>query len=221
MGNDFKGRITDKSYGLIGASRVSSSAFGRELFMSDVTVNNFIELKISQASVSRGYGRDWTSAEKSIIKVYITPVQWAEMLTCLNVGDGVPCTIAFTENDGYIKYKPLPSKIDMIEQESVKELDKAQENIKDVISVLESAKGKGSLTKKQIAECIETLKKSQYVSSNTSFIREQAKEEIGRMVTQAKAQVSEFIDHKIYSTGINALKEGFVSPELIEERKED
>ena len=60
---------------------------------------------------------------------------------------------------------------------------------------------------------------SSLVGSGKEFYKKQAKQEVENMVVEAKRQVQSYVDNKIYSTGLQMLKEGFESPLLIENEK--
>ncbi|MCM1322859.1 MAG: hypothetical protein NC218_01600 [Acetobacter sp.] len=214
-----------KSYGMVGINRVGSgSTLGdKQMFMSDVSVGNFMELTIKSARVERDLHHDWPFGEQTLIKIQLSPIQFSELITNMNVGDGVPCTISYTKEDGHIKYEPLPAKIDMIREEADEQISKAESGVQSALSTLQAAiDGKGYLSKKQMQEIVDQLKEARYLYQNNDFAKRSAQEEISKMVLQAKAQVAAYVDHKIYSTGVAAIQDGFVAPQLNEgERKDD
>ena len=209
------------SYGMVGINRVGctrgNTTGGNQLFMSDVSVSNFMELTIKRAGVERALNHDWPFGEETLITIQLSPVQFAELLTNMNCGDGVPCTIHYTRQDGWIDYKPLPSKIDIIREEAKQQIEDCENSITKTIKLLEeAARGKGYLGKTQIKDLIDTLKGAQYLYQNNDYAKRQAQLEIDKMVVEAKSQVAAYVDHKIYSTGLKALAEGFSAPQLDE-----
>ena len=211
----------DKSYGMVGINRVGctrgNTSGGNQLFMSDVSVSNFMEITIKRAGVERALNHDWPFGEETLVTIQLSPVQFAELLTNMNCGDGVPCTISYTRQDGWIEYKPLPSKIDIIREEAKQQIEDCENSIAKTIKLLqEAADGKGYLGKGQIKDIIDTLKGAQYLYQNNDYAKRSAQLEIDKMVVEAKSQVAAYVDHKIYSTGLQALTEGFVTPQLNE-----
>lgn len=203
------------SYGVIGINRVSTRDKG--LFMSDVTTNSYMELTIKTAEVDRHLHTDWVHGCNTLISVKLSPTQFAELLTSFNIGDGVPCTIDFVKGTGFIDYLPLPSKVDVIRKEAEEQIQSADEGISSAIDTLtQAAEGKGYLSKKQISDVISMLNSARYLYTNNNFAKKRAQEEIDNMVIQAKSQISAFVDHKIYSTGISALAQGFSAPKLVD-----
>lgn len=78
--------------------------------------------------------------------------QFADAITSLNMGDGVPCTIMFTERDGYMPACDFVSKIEQFRGEFSDHLsgikDNLDENIKAVEEILETRKTLRNLTRK-------------------------------------------------------------------------
>lgn len=93
------------SYGIVGFSRVQCTPI--KLFGSDIKHSSFIKLRIGSA-VSRKdnhlHQDSIGSSYKTFIEVNLTNSQFAELLTTMNIGDGVPCTIAYDPNVGMIEY---------------------------------------------------------------------------------------------------------------------
>lgn len=80
-----------ESYGLAQFSRIGGKS--GKLFGSSIEHQHFIELTISRASRSRQFQHDHYMPDQELISVFMSPTQFAELLTSLNVGTGVPVTI--------------------------------------------------------------------------------------------------------------------------------
>ena len=212
----FEERISDPSYGMISLARVNGGKED-EFFGSDVRVHNYIELTIHKGSVQRGYGKDWFSGiDGEIIKVKLTPVQYAEMLTNMNCGYGVPCTIEFREGVGLIPFKPMPSKLDVIVEEQIEKEEEKITALEEVRETLCKLHRSGKLPKSVAKELLDKLDNIIWTFSKKGkmYCHENVKGEIDRMVAEAKAEVSAFVEHKIYSTGLEAIKDSFNFPRL-------
>jgi len=79
-----------EAFGMVGFSRVSGT---KRLFGNSFDVDSFMKLTISRGSKAHEHGRDWYSREEELIEVYLSPAQFAELLTSGNNYSGVPCTI--------------------------------------------------------------------------------------------------------------------------------
>ena len=133
----------DKSWGMVGFYRTYGG--GKELFGSDVTNHNTIRLTIKHARKHRELGKDWTMGDDIICEVELSALQFAELLTNMNVGDGVPCTIKYTREDGCIEYKNEKNKIAVIQEERSEQIDKASSNLQEVITQLNELINMGAL----------------------------------------------------------------------------
>lgn len=196
---------THESWGVVGFYRNYGSE--RELFGSDVTNHNTIRLAIKQAKKQRDLGRDWTMGDNLICEVELSALQFAELLTNMNMGDGIPCTIRYTQKDGDIQYKSEKNKIDIIREEREKEIDDANTNLKEGINELSELINNKKIPKTIGSEILFKFKKalSSLEGSNYEFYKKQASEEIDNMIVEAKSQISEHINQKIYSVGLEAL----------------
>jgi hypothetical protein len=196
---------THPSWGMIGAYHTSGGA--RQLFGSDVSNHNTVMIKIKHAQKSRDLGRDWTMGTDTICEIELTALQFAEFLTNMNVGDGVPCTVRYTCNDGNIKYQEEKSKVDVILTERDHIVDRASSSLKevgielaDLINNKKIPKSVGNSLLHKLSTALSDLE-----GSNFEFYRKQAAKEIDTLVVEAKSQISEYVASKIYSVGLEAL----------------
>ena len=198
-------REKHKSWGMVGFYHNFGS--GRELFGSDVTNHNTIKLTVKHAAKHRELGRDWTMGDDIICEVELSALQFAELLTNMNMGDGVPCTIKYTKEDGCVDYKSEKSKIEVIQEERNAEIEKASSNLQEVIGELTELISNKKIPKTVGSELLHKLKcaTSNLEGNNYEFYKKQAFNEVAKMVVEAKSQISEHINHKIYSVGLEHL----------------
>lgn len=177
-------------------------------FQSDIPCNEFIQITIKTAEVTRHLNRDWVMGDKILCQVKLTPMQWAEMLTLMNYGDGVPCTIQYTEKDGYIKFKDEEDKLDLLLKETDEKVDKGKEYIKNAESKIINLANEKKISKKVAEELLFELGEADscFGGHSIDFIKQQAREHIENMAIQAKANITAYVDSKIYTTGIQELE---------------
>jgi len=90
---DDKVTIEHESFAMLGITR-SSCSFSQNLFGSSIQHSHTIRLKIAPAKIDRMLNRDWFHANtKPYIEVEMSYSQFAEAITSMNVGDGVPVTL--------------------------------------------------------------------------------------------------------------------------------
>ena len=212
---------THDSWGMVGICHRYHG--GRELFGSDVTNYNTICLRIKTAQCSRELGRDWIMGDKTLIEITLSANQFADLLTNANVGDGVPCTIEYVIDKGMIKYQPQEPKLKIIEEERDALAEKAVSDIHSSIAMVKELIEKKKISKTIGEELLFNMNGalSSLVGGGKEFYKKQAKQEVENMVVEAKRQVQSYVDNKIYSTGLQMLKEGFESPQLIENEENE
>lgn len=194
-----------ESYGLIGFSRVSSTG-GRNFFGSSVKSSHYIELTIRHAHRKRNLSQYWYSPEEEIVELRLSPNQFAELLTTMNVGSGVPCTIQYV---GRTKMDECPAidQREKFEQEFTRDVKNANAKAKqlaaDIAALFDT---KGTIKQSDRTAVIEKLRMlMQEVENNMPFVQTQFNEAMDKTVAEAKGEVEAFVNHKIHSLGINAL----------------
>ena len=197
---------THESWGMIGASLCTCN--GGNFFQSDVPCHNLISITIKQAEKQRMLNKDWVHGKKTICEVYLTPMQWAEMLTNMNYGDGVPCTIRYTETNGLTEFKEEPNNLDLVLEETDSTIDMGLSILDDLKENLKQLLADKKLSKKVYDELTDLLSKANNCLNGNSvdYLKRCAKEEIEKMTVEAKTNICSFIDYKIHSTGLKELE---------------
>lgn len=196
---------THPSWGMIGFYRNHGSE--RQLFGSDVSNHGTVCLKIKHAKKERALGRDWTMGTDIICEVEMSSLQFAELLTNMNVGDGVPCTIRYTATDGIVKYQEEKSKLDVLYEERDAVVDRASSNLKEARDAIAELVNTKKLSKSVGNELVHKLSTalSDLEGDNFEFYRRQAHKEVDKLVVEAKSQISDYVTAKIYSVGLETL----------------
>ena len=193
------------SYGLARFTR-GSSARGIPLFGSSIQNKHTITLEISRAEHKRDLSNDWFHSKEKLIKVEMSQNQFAELLTNMNHGDGVPVTIRHINLD-YYPEPPFIAKADLFKGEfenkmhnySV-DMKKGLEKTIDILSNKTTiSKGDRELILNQISSVFSTLE------SGIPFTNSQFIEAIEQTVTEAKSEIEAFVENKIRSAGLEAL----------------
>lgn len=212
------------AFGVIGISRIHGTR--DRFFGSHVREHHdFIALRIFGASYQHDLGEDWIHADGHlpIVEVELTPAQFASMLTTMNVGDGVPCTIKFRDGK---PTEPLPDDYGIEHERVVEEFRRNIETKKAEMQprlarVRELLTKKGALRmgeRKEILGLVEGLFRD-FQRGNADFLLEQFERGAEKMVTEAKALVDEFITSTAARIGMNALKERFSAAPMLGDRE--
>jgi hypothetical protein len=192
------------SFGLVAISRVQST--GRPLFESPFRHQHFITLSISRARRQRTDLHDnFIMADEEIVEVSMSEVQFAAMVTTMNMGQGVPCTISHV--DGKIVTEPPD---DRTKQTFEKE---GAEHFADLIKMAQELEKltnmKPSDMKAPERERMRflALKVQQGLTSGREFFHKQFQETMDKVVGAAKAEIQAHVTHVIHAAGLKAIAE--------------
>jgi hypothetical protein len=178
------------------------------LFGSAVKTNAGISLSIHRGMRKHNLHQDWYHAEaRSLIEVNMTEAQFASMITSLNIGGGVPCTIQSLDGEYVKREVGGHSEAEMIHEDikaHVKDFKgKLGEATKNVKKVLDSSR----ITQKdrrEIDHALEVLVAE--IASNLPFLMEQFQESVDSAVMQAKTEIASFADRALREKGLEGLK---------------
>lgn len=195
---------TDKSWGMIGASKVTGG--GNNFFNSDIETRTFIEITLMTAQKARDLKQDWIMGDEVLFKVKMTPIQWVNFLTCMNEGDGVPCTIEYTKEEGHIPFKPEKPRLDIIYEEHEAVVNSSLDSLNDIEEAIKGLSSK--ISKKAYDELLLKISAAKFTLTDKGldFARTQAKKELNSMVNQAKANITAYTEMKIRDLGMEALR---------------
>lgn len=200
--------ICHESFGQISFSRVSST--GDRFYGSELMQHNYISMELKGSEMTRKLNTDWFSAagKPLIVRLRMTSGQFAEMITGMNRGDGVPCTIEYAN---FKKMEPIPD-VDNRKELIHKEFEnRAKEFAETLVGTKNKAKEivkKKTLTKNDVEELSRSLDWIiTEIASNMPYIAKCFQETMDNIVHDAKNEVENAIQHKINVLGLAALHE--------------
>lgn len=187
-------RETHPAYAMIGASRVTGGAI---LAGSDFQHQAYMTITIKRADVSRGLSHDyWHGGNGQIIEVALSEAQWATFLSATNMGDGVPCTIQWTETDGYVpRIIPTTNRREQVNDEVKQALAEAVAALEDILADPKSTKS--TREKAQRAKM--------RLTDSVPFVVKSADEHMEKTVEKAKIEVHAYMTGAIQRAGLQAL----------------
>jgi hypothetical protein len=204
---DEETREEHPTYGLVGFSRVSHGPKGINLFGSSISHHTTISLRICRAEKQRSLSRDWYFGKARLIEVSMSPTQFAEAITCMNVGDGVPCTLQNVSGKDQGECPEINQRqifTDEIKEDVKKAMVDATALARQAREVL-LKKNPTVSDRKQVIEMLDKLE--QHIISNMPFVHKQFDEAMDKTVNEAKGEVEAFFLRKIHSLGLNALQD--------------
>lgn len=221
MNNPFEDEITEKhpSFVTVSFHRISGQ---RRFFGSSVTSQTWIELKISSATLRHHLGQDWIhDSTQTLIEVALSPAQFAELLTTMNSGPGVPGTLQRFDGKKVDQLPEIKSETHRVREHFKKTMKSRsvefRESFNEIKALLDEKKTLGKADREKVLSTLDQVA-SQFENS-APFYLEQFEEAAERIAVQAKAEVDAFVTHAIQTTGIKALRSG-MTPELLNSTEE-
>lgn len=198
------------SYGMLQLTRSSLGGSGTALFGSSIMHNDVIRLTITNGYMEQEDGQNRYYAKNGrrncIVEVDMSYTQFAEVITSLNMGDGVPVTIT------NIGGQPVPR---CPYENKQKLMRKEVENVADGIAQKlnqQAAEVKQLLDEKRVLSksdrewIVDVLKSAgRKLSSDLPFLNELFQEQMDKTVTEAKGEFESYLQNKMNSIALEAL----------------
>lgn len=217
--DDDRIRTEHESYGQISIGRVSTNP-AIACYGSDLTHGHYIALEISTSTHDRTLNHDWYHADKTVIRIRLTELQFAQMISSMNQGGGVPCTIE-RMNGKMVADPPFTSKVETVTNEF-------SEKAKDIGRLMDGATKRlqamvapgGKTTKGELVELLREFEAiTREISSNMPYMHKQFIEAAEKVVAAAKMDITA---HIATLTGRAGIEPGSVeAPRLTLEAKKD
>jgi hypothetical protein len=216
-GDDHK-RHEHPAFGMVAFHRIqggSSKLFGSHL----ETHSTYIRLVVKRAELHHDTTRDWFFGRKSLVEVDLSPAQFSELLTTMNIGDGVPCTIRRLNNE---LVEPIPEDEFKTEQDRIVESFSEEITEKNKLvrvnkrKIRELLDKKGTFRKKDREEVWTLIEEvMRHFEVNTTYTLQSFMEATSRVVTEAKAQADHFVTHALTKLGMGKLRERLAAQEAL------
>lgn len=195
----FKNRETHPSYGMLQFSRTTGGK--TSLFGSSIKHRDTIKMYLRHGDVTRDLNNDWFFGGDKIVEVEMSYSQFAECITSMNMGSGVPVTIRYIEGQGRIEDCPFINKKEQFENEFKEYLNKTNEKANSLIDeigkLFEDKKSIGKKDREDILKKLNMLYSA--INSNTEFIYNQFNEQMDNTTLEAKGEIEAFMQNKINS----------------------
>jgi hypothetical protein len=194
------------SYGMVQFNRISGSK--RRLFGSTVSDHsNTILLRISQGERVFDLKEDrYYSGNKAIIEVELSSAQFAGLLTTMNIGSGVPCTIRRVNNESVEPPPEEGNEMDRVREgfkEDLKNIGAKLAGAKQALSAILAKKSIGKGDKESISKLVSSM--FMHFEANVPFVQEQFQRATDRSVANAKAEIDCTITDAVTKLGLKTL----------------
>lgn len=181
----------------------------RQLFGSDLKHSTTVCLRVSTATGYRGLHSDRHHADKMVCEFEFSEAQWAQFVSSIGMGNGVPCTFNYRptqyklERMPEIVKEPLAEKFQRdIEETTVKYVA----DIKTLVDRLDTLLKSGS--QKGIREMVRDLQiKLENLPRNMGFLQGQLTEAVENAVSAGKVEVEAFARNTLMRAGMEHFAE--------------
>lgn len=215
----FKDEETHKSFAMIGAQRVYGHV--DDLYGSDLDHNGFIRITLKESYKTRTLNHDHYFGGKTLFEIDMTPSQFAEFITSLNIGDGIPCTLRRTETSPYIEGKKHVNKEVVWENDITDHIEEIMDSMNSLKEYYKIVQSKSNLTKKDkesLSSIICRLENN--LTCNMEFVKNSMKKEMEQIVSKGRMEL-ESCYQMLYDDNVKQLTDNLKEVNFTNEKKED
>lgn len=200
---DEETKETHPSYGMIQFSRISGAG---HLFGSPLSQHfGTIHVRIAKGERCHDTGNDYYRPKGQLVEIELSAAQFAEAITCMNVGNGVPCTLRWIAGVGSVEEVPHTENTEMWRAQEAfkKKMSSVVMAVKKHNETIAQIMQKDRITKDdraKVNELVDYVVREVHV--NAPWWVEQFAETTGKVAAKAKAEVAAMFEHAIRSTGM-------------------
>ena len=208
----FKNTKKHPSYGMLSFSRCHCGG-EKALFGSSILHNNTITLTLREGEVDRHLNSDWYHGKKRLFEVEMSYSQFAELISSMNQGDGIPVTIREVMGERKEDCPFENKRMEFVNEfsQKVKDVQKiCNDLINNTKKLFDTKKPLNKSEKENILAQLETIKRE--VDSNIPFIADSFNEQMDKTVLEAKGEVESFVQNKITNIANQAIAQ---NPEIL------
>lgn len=175
------------SYGAISIGRVSSSE-AHAMYGSSVKHRETIRLTLHHGERKRMLSGDWYSAGATIAEVEMTQNQWAELVSSVGMGSGVPCTIKWL--NGPVEPCPFVDKKEQFQEEFNDEVQKAMTAATEAIEEINRLMDQKTVKKSDLRAMQDQFTQIRNtLNSNLAFLSKQFATQMEKTAVEVKGEI--------------------------------
>lgn len=185
---------------------------GASLFGSDVKHNSTVTLEIHSAYHKRELNHDWIGTKDNLIEIEMSEAQFVAFVSSFGMGSGTPCTLRHVRGQAEIPKMPEPESVatKFLDDQAGSNMETVLK-MKKVMSILAEMTAPGAkVSKKDLAEAYSTV--GQVLNSidekHFKYVDKCLVERVEHLVSEAKIEVEAYVQNKLMSLGVEALKKG-------------
>ena len=187
--------------GLIKFSRVNgtTSCFGSE-YISE----SYIQLEIVEADVQKNIGTTTYISGKNVVKLRITNHQFSELITNLNNGLNIPCTLEVVKGERMDNYKSTNTTMSDYQHSTIELSNECFELVEKItvqLNELSNAKSPSKTKLKEVARSVDNLYTK--LKHDIPWLQERFNGEMLNILSSIKQEASVWIENKLIRLGLN------------------
>lgn len=208
--NDDRVELEHESFALVRFNRVSG---GRTRLFGSPTRKHgdTIVLTIRRAQEIHENGRSWFFGRKQLIEVEMSAAQFAALITTMNMGYGVPCTLRYFDG---AEVEPPPENRDLEHERVAKSFANDGEyaqringHIDGAIFELEEALKRPSIRKVDVQNALSRVQSARReVQANLPFMLGQFREAVEKVKTTVMAEADAWLTSAVQRAGLASLR---------------
>jgi Skp family chaperone for outer membrane proteins len=178
------------------------------LFGSSIQHHERVEMEVKIAEKSRHLNTNWYHARGTIITIQMSPAQFAEAITTMNCGQGVPITIMDVDGK-MVASCPEANERQKFEREFKEQVQEATEVANTLVKEAKEILDKKTILKadrEKLRGLVDKLERE--TTSSMPFIQSQFNEACDATVKEAKAEVDATVLHAVVSAGLDTIAKG-------------
>lgn len=204
----------------IGRSQCSGQ---KALFGSSIKHHDTITLKIFPAFIDRNLNMDRYFPEtRPYIEIEMSQSQFAQAITSLNMGAGVPVTLTRL-NDQYIEPCPFVDKREQFSDEFRRDMNelsrKLTEATKHVEELVENKRTFNKADREQILSALKSV--THQLASNYPYMFSMFNEQMDKTVTEAKAEIESHLQARMEDMALKAMGKEPTVQEMLPDDNQD
>lgn len=179
------------------------------MFGSDLGHNNKLSIRIHRAELDRHLNQDWIHSRGQLLELEMSHAQFAEFITSVGKGRGVPCTLRWIKGEGDIPgIDKLESKHDMHRREILRSAGESIEKMRESLEGIRRMVDDGRCGKKELKEILFGLKcHLDNLPSNLEFSVKQAERAFEKASSDARIEIESFIALSAQRLGLKHINE--------------
>jgi len=203
---DKRERYTHPAFGQILFSRITGT---EDFYGSELTQDNYIQMEIHASEVERDLSQDWYyTVGIPIIRLRMSAGQFSEMITSMNHGTGVCCTLEYIQGKKVQKLDKQESRKEFVHRRFEERMKEFAHTLREKQTEAKEIVKKKTLTKDDVHKLMLHLDwLTAEIASNIPFFAKCFQETMDEVVFEAKLEVENAIQHKINVLGLEKLHE--------------